>query len=575
MVGALSVSGKFPYLVLDANRWWYLRRPPKDVLHAFPPRIKRALGTGDQKTAEGRWNAVHQEVEAQIERIREEIRAAEQPVSYTDLSEAEVRALITRAWWCWLHLRKAETNSVDDFPDFAMAVLAKLPANVHLWNVTRLRTWYADLDRHKLTAIFAPLAEAALRREIPALISELHGVPMINVGNTKFFTRERDKPLMLKELIERFELDANRLELAATTKGNHRPAFNALLGILGPEANISTINRADILKVREALLWLPAYYDKSKDLAGLPLTEIVARTKAKRDAARQKLDELGIVDPTDADIQSVGMPPFLKRTAINKYLGGISQLFDWAVGEQLIQFSPATKLRLKKVPDSDRRSLNAEELLQLFHRDYPFDAVSWILVILLYQGLRPNEACQLHTEDVIQHQRSRVWCLRIAVEPRADRRLSDKAPDRTLKNTHSRRLIPIHQRLVDLGFLEYLERRRAAGERMLFNVKKTTEKSRYYDSVRDHLRKMMEDAGIYSRVTPVHSLRHTFAEALRNLAGAPQDIREAIGGWASSGSAEIDYGSERFWPENMKVWLDRIDWPRLFHESAPTHLSGD
>lgn len=561
----MSVSGKFPYLVFDAGRWWYLRRPPKDVAQAFPPRIKRALGTGDQKAAEGRWNAVHQEVSAQIERTREEIRAATQPVTFTDLNDAEARALITRAWWCWLHLRKAETSSIDEFPDFAMAILAKLPTNAHLWNVAMLRTWYADLDRHKLAAVFAPVAEAALRREIPALIPELHGVPMINVGGAKFFARERDKPLMLKELIERFGSDANRLELAATTKGNYRPAFEALLGILGPEANVSLINRADILKVRDTLCWLPAYSAKSKELADLPLTEIVARAKEKREAAIRKLEELGIDDPSDADFQTVGMPQFLKKTAINKYLGGIGHLFDWAVAEQLVLSTPAAKLKLANVPDSAKRSFDVDELLRLFHKDYRLDAVSWILVVLLYQGLRANEACQLHTDDVIQDQRSGLWCLRIAVEARADRRISDKAPDRTLKNTQSRRLIPIHQRLIDLEFLEFVDQRRVGGKKMLFDVKKYGQ-SGYYDSVRKRLVGLMEAAGIYSRETTVHSLRHTFAEALRNLAGAPQDLREAIGGWAVSGSAEIDYGSERFWPENMKTWLDRIDWPRLFRE---------
>lgn len=43
-------------------------------------------------------------------------------------------------------------------------------------------------------------------------------------------------------------------------------------------------------------------------------------------------------------------------------------------------------------------------------------------------------------------------------------------------------------------------------------------------------------------------------------------MREAIGGWSVTGSSEIDYGAEKFWPENMKPWLDKIDWPRLFVE---------
>lgn len=65
----------------------------------FPPRIKRAFGTGDQRTAEERWNDAHQEVEAGIRRAREQAEAAFRPQVFNDLSEDEAEASVTRAWW--------------------------------------------------------------------------------------------------------------------------------------------------------------------------------------------------------------------------------------------------------------------------------------------------------------------------------------------------------------------------------------------------------------------------------------------------------------------------------------------
>lgn len=436
-------KSKFPYLIMDAGRWWYIRRPPKDIANAFPPRIKHAFGTGDQRTAEGRWNAVHQGVEDEIRRVREEAEVAARPTVISELTDEEAKNLVARAWCCWVHLRKAETTSTDAFPEFALSLLAKLPANAHLWPATRMRNWYAALEQQNVVVIFTPFAENALRREIPFLLPALASAPIINVGRSRFFAAPEERPLMLKEMIEKFEQDDNRAELAATTKGNYRPAFDALLGLIGPEVNIRHIRRADILKVRDALTWLPAYHNKSKVLRDVPLEEIIARTKVQREAALDKLEEAGIDDPSVADLKAIGMPQFLKKTAINKYLGGITHLFDWAVGEEIIESTPASRLKLRNVAKSTKRSFSPEELLQLFPKGYVLGPVSWVPVLLLFQGLRPNEGCQLRTSNVIKAPRSGLWCLDISVEPRIDPRVSRKSADRSLKNEGSRRVIPV------------------------------------------------------------------------------------------------------------------------------------
>ena len=238
----------------------------------------------------------------------------------------------------------------------------------------------------------------------------------------------------------------------------------------------------------------------------------------------------------------------------------------------MIPSTPAAKIKLINIEESTKRSFSDDELLFLFPKRYAFGPVSWIPVILLFQGLRPNEGCQLRTDDVVQDPRSGIWCLRITVEARRDSRISPKAPDRMLKNKVSRRVIPLHKRVIELGFLDYVEQRQSAGAKMLFDVKKYGQAG-YYESVRKAIVKAMVDAGVYTRDTTVHSLRHTFAETLRNVAEAPQDMRQAMGGWSVTGSAEIDYGSERFWPQNMKPWLDRIDWPKLFLEQPDRNIA--
>ncbi|MEW5727107.1 MAG: hypothetical protein AB1918_04700 [Pseudomonadota bacterium] len=216
---------------------------------------------------------------------------------------------------------------------------------------------------------------------------------------------------MLKELVERFESDPNRQELAKGTQGNYRPAFD----VLGGETNVKHITRPDILRIRDTLCWLPPYYNKNPAYRGRPLEDLVAETRELRDIALQCLDEAGIEDPDPATLKEFWMPALLRKVVINKYLGGISKLFAWAVDEQIVPSTPAARIKFQKVEESTRRSFTTEELEKLFPKDYAFGPVSWIPVVLLYQGLRPNECCQLLVDDVIQDSRSGLHCLRITL----------------------------------------------------------------------------------------------------------------------------------------------------------------
>lgn len=158
-------------------------------------------------------------------------------------------------------------------------------------------------------------------------------------------------------------------------------------------------------------------------------------------------------------------------------------------------------------------------------------------------------------------------CLRIAVEVRnhrVDERLRRAGGgDKKIKKTMSQRTIPIHAALIERGFLEYVSSRGMTGEQKMFAVTKYGEWG-YYESARKQLVPLLVEAGVYSPETTLHSFRHTFAKALRQVAPEAQQVREAIGGWSVSESAEINYGSSAFAPEVLKPWLDRVRFDGLF-----------
>ncbi|MGJ3626389.1 hypothetical protein AB5I41_04660 [Sphingomonas sp. MMS24-JH45] len=76
----------------------------------------------------------------------------------------------------------------------------------------------------------------------------------------------------------------------------------------------------------------------------------------------------------------------------------------------------------------------------------------WIPLLCLFTGMRVGEAAQLRTEDVSQHE-SGAWIIDIQHAPEKGQ---------TTKAGQSRASVA-HAKLVELGFVAFVEERRATG----------------------------------------------------------------------------------------------------------------
>ena len=75
----------------------------------------------------------------------------------------------------------------------------------------------------------------------------------------------------------------------------------------------------------------------------------------------------------------------------------------------------------------------------------------------LYTGARLNELCQLYVNDI--RQIDKIWCIDI------NRNTNDKK----LKNASSERIIPIHPKLIELRFLEFVKEQKSNQSQRLFS----------------------------------------------------------------------------------------------------------
>jgi integrase len=131
----------------------------------------------------------------------------------------------------------------------------------------------------------------------------------------------------------------------------------------------------------------------------------------------------------------------------------------WSVINGFVEVNFFEGMKLKKqIRQRDERDRFTEkELKKIFqkHNYIEFTEVEkhkysnyWTPLISVFSGLRLNEICSLYLDNIIQDKvngRKKIWCFNILEE-------SDR-PDKHLKTLSSKRVVPIHDTLIDLGFI--------------------------------------------------------------------------------------------------------------------------
>lgn len=129
----------------------------------------------------------------------------------------------------------------------------------------------------------------------------------------------------------------------------------------------------------------------------------------------------------------------------------------------------------------------------------------WIPLILHYTGARLNEIAQISLSDV--ENLAETMSLRITDEH------DPAVPDdnRTIKNESSRRSIPIHDDLIQIGLGDYVERLKAAGHIRLFPELPHDQAGERASAVSKWFGRYRTSCGFTDDYV-LHSLRHSFKQ---------------------------------------------------------------
>ncbi len=225
------------------------------------------------------------------------------------------------------------------------------------------------------------------------------------------------------------------------------------------------------------------------------------------------------------------------RDRIDSYISNVSSVFRFAVQRGWIAFNPASGLKEPKPKVSTKadRSFTDDELKKLFEiLTYNAKKPSWYwsILISLHQSFRMSEICQLYTSDIKEVEG--FLCFDITEEGVEEARKS-------VKNRSSCRKVPIHPKLIEIGFLRFVEQRRRelnGKDGLLFSNVKYTANGKYNKSTSNWFNQRFKQNFISSEVQAVrrrdfHGFRHTFGRYAKNRARIDSDARKVLMGHTS------------------------------------------
>ncbi|GAB3452334.1 DUF6538 domain-containing protein [Insolitispirillum peregrinum] len=304
----------------------------------------------------------------------------------------------------------------------------------------------------------------------------------------------------LPELVEDFLAMKKRGGVNPKTLGEMNTALGWFMAYFGNDRPVTSFTRKDIITYRDDLMNLPAHWK--------------VRCKG------MNIKEACIYGIT-SDLPKLDLPA-LKT----KRWGPVREFWAWLSEREPERFptDPANDIAMKVVKSKKpkRDPFSAEQLNMMFRAPVFVGAASerrwnvpgdvlirnhryWAPLIALFSGCRRGEVCQLLVSDIVQ--RKGVWCFSINENLDSD---EEEEVGKSLKNEFSTRDVPIHPELHKLGFLAYVEQRRNAGEKRLFDV----DPQRSYDAFGKWFSRFLDALGIKSRRLVFHSFRHNFEQAM-------------------------------------------------------------
>ena len=244
----------------------------------------------------------------------------------------------------------------------------------------------------------------------------------------------------LNEYIEELKTEG---QVKVKTIDDYYTKIKLVLDLLG-EDDIKNISFKKVKKLKSVIRKYPSNAKKTPYFNGLTPVETI---KTNEDLGK----------------------PTLSENTLKNYYQRCFTFFLWCVRYEYTVANPFDGNGFKKHASS-RTSFKSEHLNAIFSAEHYVNHTFkhayyyWLPLLGRFTGARINELCQLHVKDI--EQIDGIWCFKLDIvdEDEIYDCNCDKTENcaicseknKTQKNSFGKRHLPIHSKLIELGFLEYV-----------------------------------------------------------------------------------------------------------------------
>ena len=363
--------------------------------------------------------------------------------------------------------------------------------------------------------------QSYIQRELPSLWRRSNDPVISPIRKQR--QEQQKKTKKLQQIIEEYAQE--NLALKKWTEKTRIDVESCLVifkEIVGNKT-VNSLERKDMVDFLEKLTKLPANMKKKQEYKDKTILQI---------------------------LNMKGTQPMSTRT-INKYISRVGALMLFCIRHGYIDRNPAERLSIvrKISADEERSAYSINDLTKLISTlaEVKKDAPErfWVPYIGMYSGARQNEICQLYVDDVVKI--DEIWCFDINGDN-----------DKRLKTLAGKRLIPVHPKLIELGFIDYVEAIKKNGANRLWPNLPAGRDGYSYLFGKWYQRHNRQHITLDKKKC-FHSFRHLVADTLKQAGVAEGIIAELIGHSTSQSITMSRYG-KRFRPQVLLDALVKLDY---------------